>query len=436
MQGYVELKSAKTRSALLKQPGFHNVHVQARHPRSNKLKAVTYCAKEFAKPYYESAMEQECMETYIDENGKSGTRLNKEAFERRLTEKLLLKWMRENPEQRRNNINSIYNKLFFEAGEWNHGLNPGKRSDINVVREIANTGGNMRQIAEASNTYQSLMFGQKLLNIKPPTRNWDPIVIWVHGNSGSGKTKACIDRAKELKKEYWISNSTFQWFDGYDGQEVVIFDDFREDQCKLQYLLRLTDKTPMRVPIKGGFVDWVPRFIFFTSVLPLDDAFTCESHDQENMQFKRRIIGTIEIDTPKVPHKSEISEEQKMYIEKLTNSFSKNGRVTISPFSNLMAAYYAEKNSKEPEKTAKPEEVAGNTANALGATSSPELHTAHCTEVASNNRDCADIITQGIEILKDIKIDESSILQANNLALGARTKYLPKVSNNDIKIPK
>lgn len=35
------------------------------------------------------------------------------------------------------------------------------------------------------------------------------------------------------------------WFDGYCGQEVVVFDDFRPWWCRFDYLLRLLDRYPM-----------------------------------------------------------------------------------------------------------------------------------------------------------------------------------------------
>jgi hypothetical protein len=58
-----------------------------------------------------------------------------------------------------------------------------------------------------------------------------------------------------------------EWFDGYEGQKLVLFDDFDKGQISFRLLLRLLDRYPMQVPIKGGFVEWCPRVIYITSNL-------------------------------------------------------------------------------------------------------------------------------------------------------------------------
>ena len=47
-----------------------------------------------------------------------------------------------------------------------------------------------------------------------------------------------------------MSSRNLQWFDGYMGQKVVCFDDFRKDFCTFHELLRLLDRYPMDVPVK------------------------------------------------------------------------------------------------------------------------------------------------------------------------------------------
>jgi hypothetical protein len=80
------------------------------------------------------------------------------------------------------------------------------------------------------------------------------------GTTGSGKTYRCHQQEPNL----WVYGSA-GWFDGYMGQEAALFDDFGGHEFKLTYLLKLLDVYPMRVPIKGGFVQWKPRRIYITS---------------------------------------------------------------------------------------------------------------------------------------------------------------------------
>lgn len=97
-----------------------------------------------------------------------------------------------------------------------------------------------------------------------------PEVYWFYGQTGTGKTKAAIEKAGD--KSWWIS-SDFQWFDGYEGQEVAILDDVRAGSFRFNWLLRLLDRYPVQVPVKGGFVDWVPKIIIITAPLRPEDLF-------------------------------------------------------------------------------------------------------------------------------------------------------------------
>jgi hypothetical protein len=86
-----------------------------------------------------------------------------------------------------------------------------------------------------------------------------------------------------------LNDSTLKWFDGYDGQPWVIIDDFRSKGVNFAWLLRVTDRYPLDVPVKGTFVRWTPSTIIFTT--PHDIATTFadrNSHRPEDIQQLRR----------------------------------------------------------------------------------------------------------------------------------------------------
>lgn len=93
-------------------------------------------------------------------------------------------------------------------------------------------------------------------------RNWITEVIVLWGATGTGKTR----RVYEDNENVW-SYPGSGWFDGYRGNDVVLFDDFSGSEFKIGYLLKLLDRYPMDVPIKGGFVNWKPQKIYITSNL-------------------------------------------------------------------------------------------------------------------------------------------------------------------------
>lgn len=86
------------------------------------------------------------------------------------------------------------------------------------------------------------------------------------------------------------------WFDGYEGQENVLFDDFHGGVFKLPYLLKLLDRYPMRVPVKGGFVQWKPRRIFITSNIDPDLWFS-NANREHVAALNRRFTETFYFST-------------------------------------------------------------------------------------------------------------------------------------------
>lgn len=102
---------------------------------------------------------------------------------------------------------------------------------------------------------------QEYVTQKAKPRSWKTQVFVLWGDTGTGKTRFCHDQVMDL--EFW-SPGDFQWFDGYKDQPIVIIDDFR-GEYPLPLFLKLCDRYPMRVPIKGGFVNWAPKKIYITS---------------------------------------------------------------------------------------------------------------------------------------------------------------------------
>ena len=102
------------------------------------------------------------------------------------------------------------------------------------------------------------------------------MVFWFYGPTGSGKSYKAREEAKRIageddpRRAYWVSNcdnqSSSGWFNGYYGQPVAIFDDIRSNSLPWNTVLKITDVyQDSSVPIKGDFIEWHPRAIFFTA---------------------------------------------------------------------------------------------------------------------------------------------------------------------------
>lgn len=55
------------------------------------------------------------------------------------------------------------------------------------------------------------------------------------------------------------------WWDGVEGHQAVIYDDFRTDQYKVPTLCRYLDGYPFRVQLKGSSATIQPRMNIITS---------------------------------------------------------------------------------------------------------------------------------------------------------------------------
>ena len=145
------------------------------------------------------------------------------------------------------------------------------------------TTGRIRDVYEQTNSYQAIQIARVGATYAGVQRTWRPDVYWFWGPTGTGKTR----KAFEMAPEAYFTPATLQWWDGYDGQEDVIVDDFRASFCKLEYLLRLTDRYPFRVAYKGGFRQFLAKRIFFTSAFSPEQLF--DGGNDKVDQLLRRI---------------------------------------------------------------------------------------------------------------------------------------------------
>lgn len=175
---------------------------------------------------------------------------------------------------------------FVEKGEPK---NQGHRTDMEFLKSmILNTEKSWDEILPEIDNYQQLRFAENLMKFRKPKNNFKPKnVYWFFGPTGTGKTKKAFEEIGQ--NPFWISCDNLKWFDGYVGQTHVIFDDFRKDFCTFHFLLRLLDGYPCKVPIKGGFVDWIPTHIYITSAYPPGKVY--ETREDVN-QLHRRITLT------------------------------------------------------------------------------------------------------------------------------------------------
>lgn len=85
---------------------------------------------------------------------------------------------------------------------------------------------------------------------------------WIYGETGTGKTRGAWERYPDA----FCKKANTHWWDGYDGQEVVIIDDFDKYHVKQGYELKIwLDHNPFPAEFKGGSNMIRPKKIIITS---------------------------------------------------------------------------------------------------------------------------------------------------------------------------
>lgn len=130
---------------------------------------------------------------------------------------------------------------------------------------------------------------------EPRDRSKPMRVIWYYGPTGTGKTRRAMWEAEQEfgPGSVYVKNSPNKWFDGYDGQKVVIFDDLRSSWFEYSFLLKLLDRYGCQVEVKGGVRQWKPDVIYVTAPIPPKEMYAGmqerESERDSIAQLLRRV---------------------------------------------------------------------------------------------------------------------------------------------------
>lgn len=175
------------------------------------------------------------------------------------------------------------NGTFWEVGTI---PGPGKRTDLDDMKDKIRSGevSTPKQVWEASASYQALRMGEVGLKYFTPKRTEPPIVEWIYGPTGTGKSEYA-----HTFKDAWFSGLAEGrfFFEGYHGQEIAVFEDFRAECLTFRQMLRVLDRYNCLVEIKGGSVDFAARRIIITSCHSPEECYGSEGEDLR--QLLRRI---------------------------------------------------------------------------------------------------------------------------------------------------
>lgn len=172
----------------------------------------------------------------------------------------------------------------WEFGQWSEG-GTGARNDLAQLKQAIDSGASRLEVWEehfkSAIKYHRGMEIYRQLKYRP--RDWEMQVELFYGDTGTGKSR----RAREENPvAYWNQGS--KWFDLYDGEEVIVLDEFL-GWLPFNFLLRLCDRYPLLIESKGGQLQCQARKIVITSNKRPEHWYSSEKVAPHLPAFWRRL---------------------------------------------------------------------------------------------------------------------------------------------------
>lgn len=161
----------------------------------------------------------------------------------------------------------------------------GKRNDLARAVSALEAGSSLSDVARESPEV-FVRYGRGLrdyVNVRGlvKSRDFKTHVIVLVGEPGSGKSRFANEYPGT---KYWKPRG--QWWDGYNGEDVVILDDFY-GWVPYDELLRVCDRYPLKVPVKGAFVEFVSKTVIITSNKRPEEWYDKEKIPDQSAMWRR-----------------------------------------------------------------------------------------------------------------------------------------------------
>lgn len=211
-------------------------------------------------------------------------------FNNGITDHAHLEESRGSPED---NIKYCSKEESRQDGPWRFGepAQIGRPTCIQEYAELAISGATLRDMALADPA-KFLRYSrgvQTLTTLFAPRRDIAPEVVLLFGPPGTGKTRFVMDKY-ELDEVY-VKQTSDRFYDGYERQDVFLLDDFAGKMSKvtLSYFLKLVDRYPVALPIKGSTVPLLATKIYITTNVHPRDWYDYANRAGEWRCVSRRV---------------------------------------------------------------------------------------------------------------------------------------------------
>jgi hypothetical protein len=183
----------------------------------------------------------------------------------------------------------------WEYGTWITGQ--GHRTDIDTLHKYLKDGVSEKDICNNDfpiwvKHYRSI---ERYHILNPKKRCTRTRLYSITGDPGTGKSTLCRDLAYTHAGCIVYHKPPGSWWCGCDNMHACILDEVdRDPGIDLPYLLRLADKTPMLVPIKGSQRDFNALQMYLTSNINENEWYPKEPPIRYHA-LMRRVDATIKM---------------------------------------------------------------------------------------------------------------------------------------------
>lgn len=183
-------------------------------------------------------------------------------------------------------------------GPWKNGeftliTEQGNRTDLQAVVDTIKEAKSLTDVV-VSHPKEALKYSKGLQfvyrHFKTPTTPQKPKVWLLYGDTGTGKTRFAMSHDRPFKKA-----GDDSWFDGYDNNDVLVMDDFAGGRSKMSLtaLLNYLDRYPVKLPVKGDFVDRNCNLIIVTTNIHPQHWYDYNNREAHYKALQRRFTRVI-----------------------------------------------------------------------------------------------------------------------------------------------
>ena len=175
-------------------------------------------------------------------------------------------------------------------------MGQGRRSDLLEIVQLVQSGETSMERIARECPVQVIKYYKGIeayirLTRPIPERDFKTEVRFYYGRPGSGKSRRAITEAKATGGRIYYKPRG-DWWDGYKQHECVIIDDFY-GWIKYDDLLKICDRYPYQVPVKGSFEQFTSKYIWITSNVGLENIYRFIGYDCTAIKRRCEIIEEI-----------------------------------------------------------------------------------------------------------------------------------------------